>query len=322
MSSPLGLPPHGVISNLKTVLNEIDTLIDPNTSSPCDVEYLWVEGSFPGNFLGHSAIAYTHPETGARTVMNIVGKATNHMVNFTSQREYIFGLEDLEKGEQGGIYNRTIYGLRIEKVPAQDVLAMHYQYVALQHESRAGRATFNIAAGAGIPLLRSVLNRALPFVDNGARLGNCALWTSMGLVRAGLLPRTSLFPKHMMARLLMTTSPTNMNLVKYCKVTAVPCHRLFPNAHPPCRGILTPLHVALSYIYRNLDSYVNYTVSVTDPHTHRADVKHMPNASCPPRGIFTRYSHYTLMVCAILLLDRYGNRSSAIAFGVAAAVIW
>eukprot|EP00759_Apiculatamorpha_spiralis_P046443 PhF_6_TR42822/c0_g1_i2/m.64833 len=303
MSTPkLGVPPNGTISNKTTILTELDSTI-AKTNHPCSVEYLLAQGNAWGNVFGHSAIAYTHPETGERLCMNIVGKTPGtQLVNIVPQSEYLFGLSDLEKCQQGGIYNRSFYGLRIENVNPQDVLAMHYQYVALQHEALAGRASFNIAGGAGVVSLRKYASRVLPFVYRGARLGNCAKWTSMGLVRAGLLPRYSFFPKHMLVRLAQQQPRNNVTLVKYCRVedALVPCHRVYK--HVPAKGPCTVLHWYMSYRWWDLDRFVEYKVEVKDVNTLKAEVVKAPAPEQFPMDVVTRHSNYVTMAMIVLAL--------------------
>jgi len=69
-SATLGVPPRGVIENKDCILDELDLKLGGAT---CDVEYLWAEATrFPGNIFGHTSVAYRHPTSHQRVVMNIV----------------------------------------------------------------------------------------------------------------------------------------------------------------------------------------------------------------------------------------------------------
>jgi len=77
-----GAPNGTEISNKATLLTEIDRAL--GVHKPPDLEYLFVLPytrwrlqhtwlGFAGNYYGHAAVKYTHPETGEQIVMNITG---------------------------------------------------------------------------------------------------------------------------------------------------------------------------------------------------------------------------------------------------------
>lgn len=330
----LGRPPDGEISNKNLVLSTLDERV----GSSCDVEYLWVEGSYNvkgscmcvlrANVFGHAAIAYRHPESNEKVVMNIVGKTPGtQLVNFLPQKEYLFGVKDFGGAAlQGGIYNRNVYGLRISNVAQQDLLAMHYQYVAMLHEAKAGRASFNIVGSQG-PM--KTVQKLLPILNQGVRLGNCAKWTSFGLVRAGLLPRVSLFPKQMLVRMMIHLSsrherglsPVKCCLVKYARIDApVECHRTYPSR--PCPGLLTPIHFYHNVVFWNLDRYCTFTVRVKNSETRAANVEPNSQVAPIPTDLVTRHVHYATMVMLTIMVGCAYSGAAAAVFALTVSSIW
>ena len=87
--------------------------------------------------------------------------------------EYFWGVAPdlIKRAEQGGVYNRGIKSVRIERLPATSVEAMHAFFKAAAAAEAAGKAQFNL-------VLAPLLN-LLP--GNMAEKGNCAAWTSRGL---------------------------------------------------------------------------------------------------------------------------------------------
>ena len=313
----LGQPPDGTIANYDTVLSSLDAAVGHSS----DVEYLWVEGSYTGNVFGHAAIAYRHPETNEQVVMNIVGKTPGtQLVNFLPLREYLFGVQMMK----GGAYNRNIYGLRIHGVGQQDLLAMHHQYVAVMHEAKAGRATFDIFGTRGPS---GAVSRLLPFLNEGARLGNCAKWTSFGLIRAGLLPRVSLFPKNMLVRLMLRAASSAASsgrtccLVKYARIEPpVEVHREYRSA--PCPGLVSPIHFYHSYLFWNLDKYCAFSVRVKDNATRLAEIEANAKQVEIPQHLLAIHGHYLSMVLATIIVACWTSYLAAATFAVIVAAIW
>ena len=71
------------------------------------------ESSF--NPFGHSVIRYNL--NGNDTIMNISGKPGTQMANFFKTEDYLFNDEIVEGDEQGGVFNRSYVGIRLENVP-------------------------------------------------------------------------------------------------------------------------------------------------------------------------------------------------------------
>jgi len=180
------------VSNKDSILTDIDQVLGVN--KPPDIEYLFVLPylrwrlnwfkwfGFAGNYYGHSAVKYIDPETGEQVVMNITGSTESpEMVNFLKAEDYLFGTHYFEKGgTQGGVYNRNIISVRIENVPRQQIMDMDYFYKKLQRNQHQRVAKFSLLFGT----LWNWLAGYLP-VDVAER-GNCAYWTSKGLVEISL----------------------------------------------------------------------------------------------------------------------------------------
>ncbi|KAG2373702.1 hypothetical protein C9374_011791 [Naegleria lovaniensis] len=192
------------VANKNTALQEIDALL--GRQKPPAFEYIYVEPSIFTNPVfwnsdssvnpyGHAAIRYTNPETGKSMVMNIVGKPGHRMVNFIPAEEYLFGHPSkcsIEDGnEQGGIYCRTMIGFRFEEWPQEYITAMHNYYQNVQNLGDAKLAKYSMVLGPIYNLLRKI-----KWFSGVAERGNCAFWTTQGLVNAHVLSSATSWPKY------------------------------------------------------------------------------------------------------------------------------
>eukprot|EP01130_Rhizamoeba_saxonica_P000678 TRINITY_DN1061_c0_g1_i3.p1 TRINITY_DN1061_c0_g1~~TRINITY_DN1061_c0_g1_i3.p1 ORF type:complete len:274 (+),score=36.09 TRINITY_DN1061_c0_g1_i3:217-1038(+) len=252
--------PHGLeISNKSKILKEIDLLLGQN--KPPAVEYLFVYPYFRnhylnklqifswfGNYYGHSAIRYTR-KNGEQVLMNVVGLPDHEMINFLSPEEYLFGTDFQQGNEQGGVYNRSIVSVRIENYDHQKIEAMHQYYMDLRASGLDKKSKFSL-------VFSTLWNTAQKYLSvNIAERGNCARWTSLGLVNAGLLDKPSLFPKRIFAELYERHGKEdfgNIHVVSYRK----PKHSKNFYGHdgksPPRSGlgpIMSMSHVLL-FLYR------------------------------------------------------------------------
>jgi len=136
------------------------------------------------------------------------------MVNFLKAEDYLFGTSHFEKGgSQGGIYNRNIISVRVENVSRQQILDMDYFYHKLKRNQNV--AKFSLVFG----LLWNWTAGWLP-IDVAER-GNCAYWTSKGLVEAQLLRFPSLYPKKILVNLFERSGQIdkdNVHIVSYRRV--------------------------------------------------------------------------------------------------------
>lgn len=280
---------HGeCIENKSSILSEIDACL--NSTTP-DIEYILADSqiklneegqklgilnniaSFFGR-CGHAAIRYKYyPDSNENTnqyqdiVMNIVGPKVKDcaMVNFISTQEYLFGTAKLDKEcEQGGIYNRRFYGIRLENVPKTSLKAMHYHFKSLQYKEKGSNTSFKLIGGRS----NHFFWKYLPFESdiNGAMIvsqaGNCSMWTSSGLVAAGLLPRCKMFPKSTFIELYerqMRINPNNIKIVKYQQIEQ--CFKYQPKARD-ISSLVNPLLPIRNIRFWNLDDLCDAIVYV------------------------------------------------------------
>ena len=132
MPKPMKVDPkYRPVTNKDTVFAEIDRKL--GVDKPPSVEYLYVvphigmsltqlsrllgKGAYSSsNPYGHAAVRYTTSD-GHQWVMNIVGKPNRRMVNFLDPEDYLFGdpaVTCMVGSEQGGVFHRSIIGIRLE----------------------------------------------------------------------------------------------------------------------------------------------------------------------------------------------------------------
>ena len=118
-------------------------------------------------------------------MMNIVKDSeTRRLVNFVDPTEYLYGTKFMDVGaEQGGAYNRRIVGVRIENWSDASIEDMHYFYKKMARTDQNHTKTFNLALG---PIYNYVRSHTPEGFDVAER-GNCARWTSAGLVFGDVL---------------------------------------------------------------------------------------------------------------------------------------
>jgi hypothetical protein len=80
-------------------------------------------------------------------------------------------------------------GIRVENLPDENVIAMDQYYMELLRREQESRVVFNIMMSPIYNFCRTFL----PFAV--AERGNCARWTSLGLESAGVVTRTTMWPK-------------------------------------------------------------------------------------------------------------------------------
>ena len=120
-------------------------------------------------------------------------------MNFLPAEDYLFGdpTRVMPHGsEQGGIYLRAFRSLRVEDWPAERVRKMHEYFSRVQ--SRGERTTNETSASFSL-LLGPLLNLWSSYAERG----NCAFWTSRGLIEAGLFKRATIWPKMIFLKLYM-----------------------------------------------------------------------------------------------------------------------
>lgn len=117
------------------------------------------------------------------------------MVNFIPAEEYLFGDPDkcsIEVGnEQGGIYSRTMIGFRFEEWPQDYITTMHHYYQNVHNLGDSKLAKYSMILGPIYNLLRK-----FEWFSGVAERGNCAFWTTQGLVNAHVLSSATSWPKY------------------------------------------------------------------------------------------------------------------------------
>lgn len=142
------------ITNKDTILRDIDIAL--GRDSPPNLEVILTEhiahvSSPLTRFLhrtllrfGHVAVRYTTSD-GQQRVFNIMGdfdEPDASMVNFVPPKEYMFGTAGFDTfSQQGGVYNRPFVGVRIERVAAGAIDAMHAYFIALDLKTRVDPST-------------------------------------------------------------------------------------------------------------------------------------------------------------------------------------
>ena len=253
---------------------------------------------------GHVSVRYTTSD-GRQRVMNILGGVEGaDMVNMVEPSDYLYGTHGWDTyAQQGGAYNRDFVGVRVERCAPGAIDALHAYYEALNKRSHIedGGATFQLvdarlstlAAQLPPPLGRLVagaagqIKNATEFLVRGKRAapgakahqivadefrharktaGNCAQWTSSGIVFAGLIPRTRLFPKSILIDLLESETRNgrekNVHVVLYEHVKAAPPYLEGFRFKRP--AFVHPLSPARNLIYSNMREFADVIVRVKD----------------------------------------------------------
>lgn len=209
------------------------------------------------NPYGHSAVRYAYETNDGQrrdVVMNI---ARDTLVNFVEPVDYLFA-PSRPGNEQGGVFLRSFVTIRIDDVDTESVQALDRFYQQVQQRHQDGTAGFS--------LFTSMIQRTLArwigtsMLKRREESGNCAYWTSQGLVRAGLLPGFSNWPLVVLFKLMLAEltrqahgGGPRVNVISY---------RSLKHAHEPQGGLIYPFHW-LRHSYRpfwSLDKLANIVV--------------------------------------------------------------
>ena len=178
------------------------------------LKFLFSDMQSSVNPYGHSAIRYIDPDTGEDTVMNVCGQKGKKLINFIPTHEYLFTDVFHEGNEQGGVFNRSFLGVRIENVPKEKMRELHNTYKELLEKQDKGEIKFFLLPLSFFNPIRRLLG--LPMV------GNCSHWTTIGLKKVGLLPRTYNWPLLVYFELIraqMANKFKSLNIVSYLGLT-------------------------------------------------------------------------------------------------------
>jgi Vacuolar protein sorting-associated protein 62 len=262
--------------NKQTILDDIDRAL--GATGPPALELVFTEPyaltsmmNLTTNPYGHIGVRYTHPRTGKSVVMNVVGFAKNTpMINFVDAADFYFGTcEWAGANEQGGVYNRTFHSIRIERLPALAIERLHEAYVALHKRWKGGEACYS--------LIMSPIRNWLAGEESA---GNCAFWVSLGMLQAGLVHETSVWPKRLFINVFeLWARAEQMQLVSNVHIVAY--HRI-DGAHSYGAGYdatswVRPGSWRATRLYKSLSSLADVSVRVP-PGSRRAVVVHHPDA--------------------------------------------
>lgn len=253
------------IANKDAILPAVDAAL--GVSRPPALEYIWVRPlatkkvagfKLGPNPYGHSALRYTMPD-GTQKVMNIVGAAGRELVNFMKPQDYLYGTDNFDEGsEQGGVYNRGMVSVRIERLPDEAILKLDRYFKVLDERSERGYVKFQLAFSD----VMNALGAILP--GHQAEKGNCARWTTMGLCAAGIMRAPSLWPKKVWIDLFKSArkaDPSNVHVVVYRRVAHAALTYGIPGEPA---GLVAPFRWLLHRRYWDLEKFADAIVEVPE----------------------------------------------------------
>lgn len=223
--SDFGVPGGTAIANIESILPDMWAAL--GSKKPPDILYLMVKGMT--NFA-HAACAYRAPD-GSFVCMNIVGKPGQTLANFLSPQEYLFGVNELTafdanyheiqrsradggpwRNPEGAVYHRDIDGIAVWDWPDEKLAQLHEFYTTINTMQKEHEARFRLVPGPW----RDVWDRMWGIDKRES--GNCALWTTRGLVECGLIEHMSMWPKEGALRILHgegRKNPDNVDIVSF-----------------------------------------------------------------------------------------------------------
>lgn len=162
------------------------------------------------NPYGHSVIRYDHPDRG-NVIMNVCGQPDQSLINFFPAEDFLLTDELHPGNEQGGIFNRSFIGARVEGVDASTIVQLHQNYTELDQKHKQGEIMFSLFDF----FFTNPVRRALGYPVGG----NCSYWTSLGLQEVGLMKSPSGFPMFMLLKFLLTQKDlSRINIISYRSV--------------------------------------------------------------------------------------------------------
>ncbi|AYV81009.1 MAG: hypothetical protein Harvfovirus13_15 [Harvfovirus sp.] len=212
------------------------------------------------NPYGHGLIRYGNDTLD--TVMNISGKG-DKLVNFFDPETYFFvPPKDKYCGNpQGGIFKRSFVTLRIDNLSPEIIQNLHEYFLNLQIRNERNQAGFTLIAHIFTNMFRKLFKSA-----GIAEKGNCAYWTSKGLVRAGIIKHNSNWPLliffRLLARKLVDNDTEHVNIISYRSL----------NFKTELKGALVyPFHW-LWNAYQNIWNLENFATVVVKPEMEKPGV--------------------------------------------------
>lgn len=167
-------------------------------------------------------------------------------------------------------------GIRIEDVPDEKILEMHKFFVLLRDDYNEHKVKFHILSDPIINFLR----RITPFMHISER-GNCAWWTSTGLLKAGVVTKRSMWPKSIFIDILENSHRTeakdkaNVHVVSYHRIRHA---KLSYGVDAKSVDAVAPLQSLRSLFYWNLEKFASVIVDVPRNSTVAQVIKKDPEA--------------------------------------------
>ena len=129
---------------------------------------------------GHAALRYRNPDAAneeeADVMVNVEG-LRSPFVQFYKPKDYFYSTDRALCGDQCGVYNRGMISVRLYNVEEEKLRRLHRYFVELQSDKRV---KFFIVPS----YIRDFARRLFP--DRLVQYGNCARFTSLGLVESGI----------------------------------------------------------------------------------------------------------------------------------------
>ncbi len=145
------------------------------------------------NPYGHAGVHYSRSD-GTSTLMNVSGSANSKLIYFFDPTAYLFASGPCEGNQQGGVANRAFMTLRINNVDQKHIDRMHEHYVQLAKKKQEGQIAYGLILYQLTNPIKAFINSFVPGYFKQPTKGNCAHWTSTGLVECGLMTGTSSWP--------------------------------------------------------------------------------------------------------------------------------
>lgn len=307
------------ICNKDTILQELDAFLKRSPS----VEYILVRPLSSINLLctnvgthynsyGHAAVRYFYK--GKWYLMNIIGKEEENgvnMVTFSDPSDYFFSTKyDKNVGcsQQRGLYNRSMIGIRIYDVPENKIEQMHKFFINLAKQNENGDAGFIILPQ--IAPIYSFFNKTI--CDKPTpKLGNCAYWTSKGLLAAGLVTDYSNWPKSTFINILENSS-YDVDVVSYRRIEHA---KLSYGIKSSPLEFVAPFNTFRSWFYLYPENFAKAIVHVP-PDSIKAEImEHEPiQFRSPLRNIF---NGKVLVTSSIILSSFASWKASRFVWGFA-----
>lgn len=187
----INTPNHDSINTRNTIeyiLTKPDWSLLKNTKSLFSVIMAYLTSR--QNPYGHSVIGYNNSKSSK--IMNVSGKGDD-LINFFERKKYFLS-DHVPGNPQGGLYVRSFLTIRINNVNDETIKKLDEAYKNYNEQYKQGKSFFS--------LITYIFTNPFTYFFNKTIGGNCAYWTSKGLVEAGVLKKHTNWPLVLFLRLL------------------------------------------------------------------------------------------------------------------------